>query len=250
MAVIPEALVYRSGYREERNHEIVKALITKLIAAGLGQLLFQNPAILTAFYTAGNGALAALTLAINDFNNHTNGGSIETIEAKMALVVIWIDSYADQVEVISNADANRTTQLEAKANIVLSGLPTQKIGKTTKGKPGISEINGVRFAGGIMKVKITNAHVNVYTSLTLIAVSIPPASEPAIAPAVVTVAGDQLSVTCAAPIHVMTKTIKGHPASASIAGANPALSYNLYVITQNGVKLVSVISASITLNPS
>jgi len=249
MAGIKKGKVKRTVYRKETNHNTLKTLITNYLAAGKGALLFKDPHILAAFYLLGDAALLALATAISDYVNKTNGGSIETVEGKMELAVIWIDGYADQAEVIANDPANRTTQEEAIANLGLAGLPTQKITSTTKGKPAISELTGKRFSGGIIKATITNAHSNVYTSLTLIAVSVPPVSEPAVAPAVVTRTNDQLAVTCAVAVHMITKTIKGHPTEISLEGANPLLSYDLYVITQNGKKLVSDISLVITVHP-
>jgi hypothetical protein len=248
MAAIKQGKVKRTTYRKETNHSTLKGLITAYLAAGKGALLFKDPHILAAFYLLGDAALSALSLAITDYENKTNGGSILTIEDKMALVVIWIDSYADQAEVIANDPANRSTQAEAITNLNNAGLPTQKAASATKGKPAISEVTAKKADGGI-KAKITNAHSNVYTQLTIIAVSVPPAAEPAVAPAVVTITGDQFSVTCAAPVHVISKTIKGHPTEASLAAANPLLSYDIYVITQNGKKLVSDISLVVTVHP-
>src|ERR1035441_9610310 len=249
MAVIKKGKVKRSGYRDERNSGKLVSLIAKCMAAGKGAVLYKDPHILALFYSDGNDAKEALETAKSDYKNRTNGGSILIIEGKMALVVIWIDSYADQVEVIANDPANRTTQEEAVANIGLSGLPAQKIGKNTKGKPAQPVLTGEYFTGGIIKVKLTNGKAYQFTSITYIAVSVPPASEPAVAPAKVTLTGDQLSVLCAAAVHVMTKTIKGKSKSTKFTGAISLLGYNIYAITQNGAKLVSDISAVITVNP-
>ena len=249
MAAVKPGKVKRGVYRFERNHNKLKALITAFLAAGKGALLFKDPHILAAFYLLGDAALAALALAITDYENSTNGGSIETVRAKMALVVIWIDSYADQAEVIANDPANRSTQEEAIANLGLAGLPTQKAAAATKGKPAKSEFTAKKVDGGI-KAKITNSNTNVYTQLTIIAVSVPPVADPPVASAAVILTTDQLSVTCAAPVHTITKTIKGHPTEAFLSGANPLLSYDVYIITQNGTKLVSDISLVITVHPA
>ena len=250
MAAIKKGKVKRTIYREERNHNVLKGLMTNYLAAGKAALLFKDPHILAAFYILGDAALLALSTAITDYNNSTNGGNIDTVRDKMALVVIWMDSYADQAEVIANDPLNRTTQAEAITNLGLAGLPTQKAAGTTKGKPLRSTLIGEKIPGGKIKVSITNAHTNVYTSLTLIAVSVPPVTEPPVASAVVAITGDQFGITCAAPIHVISKTVKGHPTELTLVGANPLMSYNLYVITQNGIKLVSDISLVITVHPS
>ncbi len=248
MAVIKQGKVKRSGYREETNHGKIVALISKCLAAGRGAVLYKDPNISALFYSDGDDAKEALEKAMSDYKNRTNGGSILNIENKMALVVIWVDSYADQVEVIANDPANRTTQQEAVANIGLAGLPAQKMGKNTKGKPAKPVLTGEYFSGGILKIKLTNGRAYQFTSITYVAVSIPPASDPAVAPAVVTITGDQVSVKCAAAVQVMSKTIKGKSRTAKFVGADPLLSYNIYAFTQNGKKLVSEISAVITVN--
>ncbi len=249
MAVIKKAKVKRSDYREEQSAKVLLALISQVLAAGMIATLFKDPAILAAYYASGVAAKMALDEAINDFKNKNHGGSIETIEAKMALVVIWLDGYADQVEVISNDPANRTTEEEAVTNIGKSGLTAQKIGKNTKGEPIQPEITGKYTGTGAIKIAVANAKVSVYSTLTVVAVSILPVTDPPIAQAVVKVIGDQIMVSCAVYVQVLTKTIKGHPSQASFVGANSLTGYNLYCITQNGVKLVSPISAAVPVVP-
>ena len=126
MAVIKKGKVKRTKYRNIKNHNVLKGLMTDYLAAGKAALLFKDPHILAAFYILGDAALLALSTAITDYNNSTNGGNIDTVRDKMALVVIWMDSYADQAEVIANDPLNRTTQAEAITNLGLAGLPTQK----------------------------------------------------------------------------------------------------------------------------
>ncbi len=249
MAVIKKAKVKRSTYRDETSSKVLLALIAQVLAAGMIATLFKDPAILAAYYASGVSAKMALDEAINDLKNKTHGGSIETIEAKMALVVIWLDGYADQVEVISNDPANRTTQEEAVTNIGKSGLTAQKIGKNTKGEPIQPEITGKYTGSGVIKIDVANSKTAVYTSMTVIAVSILPVTDPPIAQAVVKVLGDQIMVSCAVAVQVLTKTIKGHPILASFAGANSLTGYNVYCITQNGVKLVSPISVAVPVIP-
>ena len=249
MAVIKKGLVKRSGYRKNTNHNALDLLITDCIAAGSIATLFKDPHILAAFYIAGGLTKTALSTAISDYNNSTNGGSIDTVRAKMALVVIWLDSYADQVEVIANDTANRTTQEEAVANIGISHLTAQKIAKASKGRPLKPNIIGEYITGGIIKVKVTNGNLTNYSTLTVLAVSVPPVSDPPVAPAVVTLNGDQLSVSCAVAVNVITKTIKGKPSEATFVGVNPEVSYQIYAITQNGVKLISYLSNPILVKP-
>ncbi len=252
MARIKKVLVLRD-YVEITNHQELLDFINQCISKGLLAALFMNPNILTAFYTSGSTAAAALLLAINNYKASPIKANLDIVEAKMALVVIWLDSYSDQVETISNAPANRTTREEAGANIELAGLQHQALTATKKGTPVTPTFTAKNTGGGgNAEIEVTNGKT-VKPNLThFILVEIPVGTDPVthepILPAVVSLrANGQISVSCTVPVRVETIAMAGKGKITKISHLATGISYNVYGITKNGKTLISALSAAVLL---
>ena len=91
----------------------------------------------------------------------------------------WLIIYTSKVEPIANADANRTTRKEAFLNIILSGLMPQKLGRSDKGNPETPVITASYVGDGIIEIEITNGKEFDPSSITIIAIEVPPVTDPA-----------------------------------------------------------------------
>ncbi len=253
MARLKKVLVRRTDYAEIKNHEELWDFITECVAKGLVAALFMNPNILTAYYTSGTTAANALLAAINVYKAAPTTANLEIVEAKMALVVIWLDGYSDQVETISNAPANRTTRDEAAANILISGLQYQALTLTKKGTPVTPTFTAKNTGGGgNAEIEVTNGKT-VKPNLThFILVEIPVGTDPVthepILPAVVSLrANGQISVSCTVPVRVETIAMTGKGKITKISHLATGISYDVYGITKNGKTLISALSAAVLL---
>ena len=135
MARRKKVLAVRTKYSEIKVHKDMLTYITSKITTGSTSILFKDPHITTLFYGLGTTAKIALLDAIDVYIDSPIEANRLIVEAKMALAIIWLDSYTDQVENIANDPFNCTTRGEAAANIELAGLTAQKISLTKKTKP-------------------------------------------------------------------------------------------------------------------
>ncbi len=153
---IKKVLVKRTEYVEIKVHAELLECIRDCISKGILAALFMDPHILALFYTEGTDAADALYDAIEVYKKAPITANLEIVEAKMALVIIWLDSYADQVETISNAPANRTTREEAAANILGSNLTPQKLKSTDKGIPADPSFTVKNIGNGAAEIEVVN----------------------------------------------------------------------------------------------
>src|SRR5665213_2349613 len=173
MANVKKAKVKRTVYSNITNSLVLWKYIGSCLSNGTTQALFKDPNILAAFYLLGTNAQGALKAAMDaHVIAHTKGNN-DVILAKMALVVVWLDGYSDQVETISNADTNRTTYEEAVANIKLSYLTPQKPNTSSKGKPDKVEFIIKELGGGDILCEVTNGVDYQPSSTTFLAVELP-----------------------------------------------------------------------------
>ena len=210
--------------------------------------LFMNPHIPTAFYGAGTGLKINLSNAIDAHTEVPIKANMDIVIAKMALVVVWLDSYTNQVETISNDPDNRTTRQEAATNIALSGLNPQKITKSSKGTPAIPTFTVTDAGAGTAKVLVTNDVEFNPSTVVMICVEIPSDSEKVIAPASVELKDGQLKVTCTVAVDMITTTITGKGRKGQFDELKKNISYNVYLYSKNGNTLMSKLSAPVRVN--
>src|ERR1035437_4468546 len=172
MAILKMVKVKRTAYSKITDPVKLNKYLNDAMSYGNAAVLFKDPAILAAFYALGIVAYGALATAMTVYANAPTKGNLDVVQAKMALVVIWLNGYADKVEIISNADANRTTREEAFANIQLSFLTPQKLANATKGKPA-SPTFTCKKSGSDLLCEVTNGVEYNPTSTTFFAVELP-----------------------------------------------------------------------------
>lgn len=246
MAVLKLVAVLISIFTKQTDGPKLRDYLSNCLTDGMASILFANPAILAAFYTAGNTAYDALALAISNYETNDSTGNGRIMRAKMALAVIWLRSYAAQVQVIANLPANCTTRQDAADNITTSFLTPQKLTSTEKGNPATPLFNA-KFVDGVLVINITNGEAYKPTSINFIAIAVPPVTDPATPNPVVSLvqATATISVVSSVAVHMVSRSFSGKAKSAKIAGATLAPSYLLVGYAQNGNKQCSLLSAPI-----
>jgi len=247
MSNIRKVAVKRTIYTRIKRASVLKKYIIDCMANGMSWALFMDPHILAAFYASGLIAQTALNDAINAYTLSPTKGKMEIVKAKMALVVIWLNGYADQVEVISNADANRTTREEAGANISNSFLTHQVIVAEKKGNPDMPVITAMNTGDGNVEVEITNGKEYQPNSIVIIAVEIPAIADPYVAPAMVELVKDQLSINCKAGVHTVMMSISGKGRLIGFSKLKTGVSYNFYAYAQNGKLQLSALTPPVVV---
>ncbi len=134
----------------------INTYIFACIRIGSESYLYCNPYITTTFYIEGMAAANALKTAISKYNLNPTKKNLKIIKSKIVKVKIWLNSYADKVEVIANDDANRDTPAEASINIAHSFLTSRKLLKNRKGKAPKPKLSWKRSKGDGIIVEIIN----------------------------------------------------------------------------------------------
>jgi hypothetical protein len=209
---------------------------------GMASVLYENPHILTAFYTAGNSAYDALALAITNHQEVPTEDNELIVKAKMALAIIWLRSYANQVYLIANDSTNCTTREEAVININASGLVAQKLTQTKKVKPAKLILLGKNLGTGIGELKIANDNPFVVRSSVFILVSKPPVTSPPTPDAVVSIVDGQFSVAATYAYQLSLLVLDGKGRVAVFNNLIPAQGYSGYGFSKNGNKLIGDLS--------
>ena len=173
------------------------------------------------------------------FRSPTNGNKLN-YETKGVDGINWLEGYANQVEVIANANENRNTREQAEANIALSFLTPQKLTPSTKGVPVTPVFSVVNEGTGIVKTKITNGADYNPSQVTFIAIE-------ASAGGVLTLSGADLKVVFSNIGSITLKTITGRSKTSRITSLTPGVDYLVYAFAQNGKKLVSALSAPVVV---
>jgi len=248
MATLKKVKVKRTDYSKITNGIDMWTYIDNAINTGSAAILFKDPNILAAFYALGIAARLALKTAMDVHEAAPTKGNLKIVKAKMALVVIWLNGYADQVETISNSDTNRTTREEAAANILLAKLNYQQLTNGSKGKPGVVSFT-VKKIGSDLLCEVTNGVDYKPSSSTFFAVELPvqPLVPPLIPDPDVTLDGDQINVIFYAPGHFASQSSNGKSFVTLLKSLKTGKRYAIYGFSQNGKKLISDLSAPIII---
>jgi hypothetical protein len=250
MATLKLVAVKITVFTRQRDAGKLLAYIWACLSDGLNATLYENPNILSAFYTLGNDAWEALDLAISDYSKNTTPDNLKIVKAKMALVVIWLRAYASKVQVIANLPANATTREEVVINIGQSYLTAQKLVQSKKGDPQIPEMTGKNVGIGTIDIEVVNIDNFNPTGIVFIAVEVPvtPITVPpsaATPPAVVELKDGQLLITSTVAVQTASISIEGKGRTVTFIGLKPGKLYAIYAYTRNGKKQVSKLSAPI-----
>ena len=222
------------------------------ITDGMAAVLYETPAISAAFYTAGNSAWAALDAAIGIYNGNVTPENLKIVKAKMALCVVWLRSYAIQVQAIANLPINCATREEAQINIGLSYLTAQQLTSSKKVNPEQPSLTGKNVGIGEIGVQVINTGVTFAPqSIILLAVSVPVAPDtippsPTPAPADVTLSTTGIvRVKSTVGIDLITLTLNGKAREVVFTGLISGTWYYIYAYSKNNNKKMSALTAPI-----
>src|SRR5665213_2235494 len=242
MATLKLVPILITVFTNETNAKTLRDYIKNCIDKGSAADLFKDPKITTAFYALGTTAYTALRDAItaHDENNSTDNENI--VKDKMALAVLWLRGYATQVQAISNLPLNCTTREEAATNIGLSNLTAQKLTSSSKGDPETAVITATYLGGGIIEIIITDGVTFEAGSINVVAVGVPPITDPATPNPVISLLNGQITVTSKVGVQMTTKSLLGKGKKIKISGMNTCPSYLVGLYSQNGNKQISELS--------
>ena len=158
----------------------LRQYIIDCVATGEASVLYVVPNITAIFYLAGTNAAAAIQTSITNYNAAPTKANRNIMKDKMALGVIWLDSYAAYVAGIANLPANCTTREEAATNISTSFLTPQKITASTAGAPEIPAFTAVNIGTEKVEIEVSNGKTNKPKVTVFVFVPLPPVADPAI----------------------------------------------------------------------
>ncbi|MEI6815015.1 MAG: hypothetical protein WCL14_00285 [Bacteroidota bacterium] len=243
MAVLRIVLAKRTAYTRITNAATLRQYVINCVSYGTASTLFAVPSILATVYAAGTSASVAIQTAITNHDNAPTKANLKIIEDKMALAVLWLDSYVALVVTIANLSTNCTTRAEAATNIATSYLTPQNIVAAKKGKPN-KPIFVVKNTGtGMVETEIINGDEYQPTSMTFVLISEPPAHEPPYDFATVSLSDGKLSIKSAYAVEIVTSTASGKGRFTEFIGLTSGLGYRVLAYAQNGKKQISLLSA-------
>ena len=243
--IIPDVLVYRTGYKTETNPGTLKEYIYDCKGMGSVADLYKNTAILTAFYTSMQDAGDEIDAAVRVHHLAPTPGNLGLIKLRMEDGVRILDSYADQVETIANDPANRDNREEAFVNIQLSFLTPYKLDASPKGIPDKPVLVGKHVTLGEVLIEVTNHGDTPPSQTTFFLLELPPVTDPVTPDPEVTIDNGIAHVKFYAAGEMFTQTVIGRGKNTTFTGLKFAGKYKGFAVSQNGKKQVSEISLGV-----
>ncbi len=241
--MIKYILILRTTYSIITNGKVMRDLINETIAIASIAELYINPNIPTAYYTEGTAVAGAINTAILVHNGAPSPANNDVIQDKVALGVIWMDGLADLVEVIANADANRSTAEEASTNIKLANMVPQKLTQTAKGTPVTPVIEAENVGTGKVAVKNVTPHGDDVPDETFfMAIEMPAVTVPVTPDPIPSITLGQFKVILAAAAEINTINCTGKGRTITFNNLKPGVGYMIIAYTKNGNKFISELS--------
>jgi hypothetical protein len=222
----------------------IRAYIEDCVAAGSGAPLYANPAITTAFYTAGTTAAGNITAAIKTYTSAPTDANLGIIATRRTEGIEWLEQYATDVETIANLDVNRATREAAYINILQSYLTPQKLSSSSKGIPETPVITGTISGANVMSLVVTNGATYIPSQTNFVVVQLPEFTTEETPDPVVTLVDGQITITGAVGATIF-KSVSGKGKSTTTKFPLTGVRYAVYAYAQNGKKLVSGLSVKI-----
>ena len=154
--ILKTMLVKRMVYTRIYVASVIMQYIMNCANTGADSDLYGSPNISMAFFNQGIAAGNAIQTAMTLYTLKPTKGNRKNVKNKIVKGKIWVNSYADKVEIIANDDANRNTISEAATNIAFSFLTSRKLVKNKKSKAPTPKIVGKRNGSGSFDVEIIN----------------------------------------------------------------------------------------------
>src|ERR1035441_3366968 len=233
----------RTKYRTIKNGKVMRDLINETIRIASIAPLYIDPNITTVFYDEGTADAGAINTAILVWQGNRTTANNNVIKDKVALGVIWMDSFADKVEVIANADVNRTTEEEASTNIQLANLTPEKLTQTKKDTPVTPVISAKNVGTGQVEAKNITPHGEEVPDETFfVAIEMPAVTVPVTPDPVPSITLNQFKVALAAAAEINTINGTGKGGIVTFKNLKPGIGYMIVAYTKNGNKFISELS--------
>ncbi len=225
----------------------MKQYISNRISNGEASVLYNIPNIPSTVYIDGTAKATAIQAAINAYGLTPSKANTDNIKVKVAEGVIWLDGLVVLVEAIANNPANAATREAAAVNIEIIGFIAEKLIANSKGTPDKALFTATYVGGGIIEIAITNGVSYAPANVMIIAVGNPPATDPVSPLPVVSFVGGQVLVTSKVSVPMVTKTYTGKGTSAKLIKMDSCASWNIYIYSMNGNKLISELSVPVSV---
>jgi len=221
------------------------------VNTGSAATLYKDPNITTAFYTSLTEAADGIQIALKMYTRFPTKGNKKAIGVAMDAAVEVLNSYSAKVVPIANLPANAATLEAAYANILLSHLTPQKLGRNKKGDPQIPELKITDLGGGKARVEIINGGDFHPSSLIIMAVSLPgitvPPANPPLAPPIVILNKGIVSIFAVGAFQMLSTTIEGKGRDIIFPGFIKGVIYVFYAYAQNGKKQISQMCVGVVM---
>ncbi len=214
--------------------------IMDCINFALASSMYEDPHIEAAFILEGMEAIEAIQLAVNKYVKNENKANLSDRRNKVAEGKRWLDRYADMVEIIANADANRDTIQQAGTNISASFLTPRKIVNAGKPNPEEPELFGKTVGSGKVNVKVLNGatYKPMMTHFILLEKTMN---------AKIVLKNGALFIEIEKMGQVVCKTANSKGKFTHFTGLKDGVEYDIYAYAQNGNEQISKLSAKITV---
>ncbi len=236
----------RTDFTNIKHAAALIQYIINCINAGSGFSLYEDPNIPTEFYEEGTARFEAIQTAVNTYAKVRKKANKRAISTAMARGMNWLAVYADMVEAIANADANRKTREEAAANISQSFLTPEKLNQRRKGAPETPVIVGKNIGTGKVVIRIANGKTYRPTKTIIVAIEGPETLDDGTEP-VVNIVNGLLEITVAGAAHIVFSSADGKGKKTDFKGLKAGIAYHFFAYGMNGKKQVSELSGRLIL---
>lgn len=219
---------------------VIMQYILDCVNTGSDSALYGSPNISLAFYNQGRAAANAIQTAMTNYSLRPTKANGKTIKNKIVKGKIWLDSYADKVEIIANDDANRNTISEAATNINHSFLTSRKLIKNKKGKATTPRLTWKRIGQGSFDVQIINGKT--YNPMNTHFILLESSMN-----ATIIIENGQVIIEQEKKGQIRFKSANAKGKYAKFRKLKPNVDFDLYAYSQNGNNNLSELSDKIIL---
>ena len=218
------------------------------VSQGRDSDIYAVPNIPDAVYNKGTDAADAIQTAIDKHALNPSIPNTKTIKNKIALAVKWLDGLVLLVVPIANSETNCSTLEEAATNITIIGFTPEKLYYSKKGTPDTINFTAEYVGNGIIEIEIIMPDDFKPTTITVVAVAVPPVTNPPTALPSVKLIGAQVQIKAKVFVESFTKTITGKGKSLKLYAMDSCPSWIIYMYCQNGNMQISLLSAGVRVN--
>jgi len=239
MVIIKDVKVKKTVYSAMKNPDNLKIYLDATILMSSEASLYKDPAISNTIYADGRIKSKNISDAKAVYKTApTSGNHGLWLDAGTA-GINWLNALSEKVEPIANADANRSTRVQAATNISLSYLTPQQLENVSKGNPETPQLKLISVASGSIDVEITNG--SGYNPSRVVIIAVETRSG-----AVLSLDITDLVIEYSAAGSSKIKSAAGKGALTHFTKLIAGEEYDFYAYALNGKKQISELSVKIT----